>query len=278
MALAGLCKEMAEVSAKSQSAAKRKMAGWPSLSKVELLKVRELDAKPQWLCQSAGPVCSAVAQRGASHEYVWRFRDKEKFTDVMLDDLAPLMDSDAADTEVWCLESMNDEEIDRLKAFVLAVWMFTLMSLSSYRSKRGLDPKGTANQRKAEDDEPSLPARSQGCTGAAEEELVARKLVAMKTKLRIEGDRALYTTKLGAELMDVTSARVTARRACKSAGRGVKHHWFQTLWLRAALPSRMQGDRILKRRGGLFAGCPLGRGRRGVAPGMGSVARVVEGE
>ena len=40
MATEGLRKELAEVSAKSQAAAKRKMAGVPLLSKVELLKVR----------------------------------------------------------------------------------------------------------------------------------------------------------------------------------------------------------------------------------------------
>ena len=56
--------------------------------------------------------------------------------------------------------------------------------------------------------------------------MVARRLPAMKAKFRIEGDRRLYTTQPGAELMDVTSAPVTASRACKNAGRGVKHHWF----------------------------------------------------
>ena len=51
-------------------------------------------------------------------------------------------------------------------------------------------------------------------------------MVAMKTKFWIEGDRGLYATKPGAEPMDVTCAPVTACRACKNAGRGVKHHWF----------------------------------------------------
>ena len=46
MAMEGLRKELAEVSAKSQAAAKKKMAGVPPLSKAELLKVVELDAKP----------------------------------------------------------------------------------------------------------------------------------------------------------------------------------------------------------------------------------------
>ena len=80
-----------------------------------------------------------------AHEYASRFRHKEKFIDVTPDDLAPVMDSDAADTEVWCSESMNDEEIDKLRAFVLAVWTFTVTSLSAYRGKRGVDPKGVAD-------------------------------------------------------------------------------------------------------------------------------------
>ena len=46
MAMEGLRKELAEVSAKSQATAKRKMAGEPLLCKAELLKIRELDAKP----------------------------------------------------------------------------------------------------------------------------------------------------------------------------------------------------------------------------------------
>ena len=46
----------------------------------------------------------------------------------------------------------------------------------------------------------------------------------MKAKFRIEGDRRLYTTTPGAEPMVVTSAPATVCRACKNAGRGVKHH------------------------------------------------------
>ena len=42
-----------------------------------------------------------------------------------------MADSDSADTEVWCLESMDDDQIDKLKAFVLAVWTFTVTSLSA---------------------------------------------------------------------------------------------------------------------------------------------------
>ena len=130
-----------------------------------------------------------------AHEYVSRFWDKENFTYFALDDLALVADSHAADTEVWCPESMDDDEIDRLKAFVLAVWTFTVTFLSAYRGKRGLHPKGAVDLREAEDYELSLPARSQGCTGAAEEEVMARRLAAMKAKFKVEGDRRLYTTK-----------------------------------------------------------------------------------
>ena len=92
--------------------------------------------------------------------------------------------------------------------------------------KRGLDPRGVADQREAEGEDPGLPSRSQGCTGAAEEQVVARRVVAMKAKFRIEGDGRLYTTKPGAGPVHVTCAPVIACRACKIAGRGVKHRWF----------------------------------------------------
>ena len=159
-----------------------------------------------------------------AHEYVSRFWVKEKFSNVTVDDLAPMMDSGAADTDVWCLESIDDDEIGWLKASVMAVWTFMVTSLSAYTGKQGLDPKGAVDQREREHDEPSLPTRSQGCTRAAEEELVARKLVAMKAKFKVEGDRRLYTTKPGAEPMHVTCAPVNACSACKNAGRCVKHH------------------------------------------------------
>ena len=136
------------------------------------------------------------------------------------------MESNLADNEVWCLGSMNDEEIMRLEAFVVSVCTFTVMSLPPYRGKRGLDPNVLADQREAEDEDPGLQARSQGCSGAAEAEVLARKLVAMKAQFWVEGDRRLYTAKPGAEAMDVTCAPVTACPACKNAGRGVKHHWF----------------------------------------------------
>ena len=55
---------------------------------------------------------------------------------------------------------------------------------------------------------------------------MAHRLVAMKAKFRVEGDRKRYTAKPGAEPMDVTSAPVTACWVCKNLGRGVKHHWF----------------------------------------------------
>ena len=105
-------------------------------------KVRELDAKPQSVYASLLALSTLLWRREVpAHEYVSRFRDKEKFTDVTLDDLAPVMDFDAANTEVWCLESMNDEEIERLKAFVLAVWTFTVTSLPRTAVKGVLTPK-----------------------------------------------------------------------------------------------------------------------------------------
>ena len=149
MAMEGLRKEFAEVSAKSKAAAKRKMARVLPLSKVELPKVRELDAKPQGVYARLLALSTLLWRREVpAHEYVSRFRDTEKFTD----DLAPVADSDAADTEVRCLDSMDDDEIDRLKAFVLAVWTFTVTPLSAYQGKRGLDPKGAVDQREADDD------------------------------------------------------------------------------------------------------------------------------
>ena len=44
-----------------------------------------------------------------------------------------------------------------------------------------------------------------------------------------------------------------------------------------ALPSQARGARVPKRRGGLATGRLPGRGRRGLASGMGSVAKVMEG-
>ena len=96
--------------------------GVPPLCKAELLKVRELDAKPQWVYASLLALSTLLWRREVpAQEYVSHFRNKEKFGDATLDDLAPVMDSDATDTGVWCLESMIDEEIDRLRDFVLAV-------------------------------------------------------------------------------------------------------------------------------------------------------------
>ena len=158
MAIEGLRKEVAEVSAKSQAAAKRKMAGVPPLCKFELLKIRELAAKPQRVYASLLALSTLLWRREVpAHEYVSRFRDKEKFTDATLDDLAPVMDSDAADTEVWCPQSMNDEEIHRLRTFVLVVWRFTVTFLSAYRGKRGLDPKGRPIHRRRKKRTPDCP-------------------------------------------------------------------------------------------------------------------------
>ena len=64
----------------------------------------------------------------------------------MLDKLAHVMDSNVANCEVWCMGSMNDEEIKRLKALVMSVCTFTVTSLSAYRGKRGLDPEVLADQ------------------------------------------------------------------------------------------------------------------------------------
>ena len=55
---------------------------------------------------------------------------------------------------------------------------------------------------------------------------MACRLLAIKAKFRVEGGRSLYTAKPGAEPMDVTCAPVTACRASKNAGQGVKHRWF----------------------------------------------------
>ena len=211
MAMEGLRKELVKVNTKSQAAEKRKMAGVPLPSKAELLRVPESDAKPQWVYAPL-PACSTVLWRKEAppHEYVSRTWDKEKFADVTLEDVARVVDSDAADTEVWCLESMDHDDIDRLKAFILAVWTFTVTSFPTYRGKRGLDPKLAVDQKEADDNEPSVPARSQGCTGAVEEEVVARRLAAMKAKFKVEGDRRPYTTKPGAEPVDVTCAPATA--------------------------------------------------------------------
>ena len=165
MAMQGLRKDLAELCAKSQGTSKRKMAGLPPLGNAELLKVRKLDTKPQWVYASPLALSTLLWRNEvATQEYVSRFRDKDKFTDVTLDDLAPVMHSYAANTEVWCVESMNDDEIDKLKAFVLAVWTFTVTSSSAHRGETGLDPKGAVDQREAEDEGPSLPARLHSCT------------------------------------------------------------------------------------------------------------------
>ena len=73
------------------------------------------------VCNPTGLIHAAMAQRSAVPEVRLALRDKDKFIDVTLVDVALVMDFDAADTEVWCLEYMNDNEIDRLKAFA---WRF----------------------------------------------------------------------------------------------------------------------------------------------------------
>ena len=89
IAMEGLRKELAEVGAKSQPAAKRKMARVPPLSKAKLLKVRELYAKPQWVHATLLGLYTLPWRREVpAHENMSCFRDKDKFTDVTLDDLA----------------------------------------------------------------------------------------------------------------------------------------------------------------------------------------------
>ena len=209
LAMEGTRKELAEVSAKSQADVKRKMVGVPPVCKAELLNVRELDSKAQWVFTSL-LVLSLLLWRTEvpAHEYVSRFRDKEKFTDAMLDELAPVTDADAVDNEAWCWESMDDTEIERMRAFVTAVWTFTVTSLLAYRGKRGLEAK---SQPWPDDEEHEMPARSRGCTGAAEEDVVAKRLVAMNAKFKMDGDRRLYTAKPGGR----------AHRRVKRAGDGL---------------------------------------------------------
>ena len=168
----GMREELAEVNTKSEVDATRKMAGVPPSGKAELLKVRELDSKPQWVFASLLALSSLWWRTDVpAHEYVSRFRDKEKFADAMLDKLALVTDADAVDNEAWCLESMDDPEIERMRAFVNAVWTFTATSLSAYRGKCRLEAK---SQPRPDDEEHEMPARSQGCTGVAEEDLVAK--------------------------------------------------------------------------------------------------------
>ena len=110
------------MSAKSQAAAKRKMAGVLPLCKAELLKVRDLDSKLQWVFARLASLSTLLWRREVpAHEYVFRFRDKEKFTDATMHELAPVLDNDTIDNETWRLQSMDDAELDRRKAFVLAV-------------------------------------------------------------------------------------------------------------------------------------------------------------
>ena len=96
MAMEGLHNELAQVSAKTQAAAKRKMAGLPPLSKAELLKDRGLDA-PQWVYASLLALSKLLWRREVpTQDYMSCFLDKDKFIDVPLDDVAPVMDSDAS--------------------------------------------------------------------------------------------------------------------------------------------------------------------------------------
>ena len=100
MAMEGLHKESAKESAKSKAAAHGKMARVPPLCKAQLLKFRERDAKSEWVDASLLALFTLPWRREVpAHEYVLCFPDKDKFTEVILDDLPPVMDSDAANTE-----------------------------------------------------------------------------------------------------------------------------------------------------------------------------------
>ena len=223
----GLRKQLAAVTAKAEAESKWKMAKVPPLCKAEVLKVRELDSKPQWVFASLLALSPLLWRREVpKHEYVSKYKDKEKFTDATLDELAPVVDADSADTEVWQLESTDDDEFTRLRGFVQAVGTFTVTSLSAYRGKKGLDPRPVDERSDAAEDASDVPVLSAGCTGAADKEVVGRRQQAMKGKFRIEAGRRMYTAKPGAEPMGVTNVPVTACRACKNAGRGVKRHWF----------------------------------------------------
>ena len=276
----GLRKQLEAVSAKAEAESKRKMAKVPPLCKAEVVKVRELDSKPRWVFASLLALSTLLWRRELpQHEYVSKYKDKEKFTDATLDELAPVVDVDFADTEVWRLESMDDDEITRLRGFVQAVWTFTVTSLSPYRGKKGLDPRPVDEGSDAAEDASDVPVLSAGCTGAADEEVVGRRLQAMKGNFRVEGGRRLYTAKPGAEPMDVTNAPVTACRACKNAGRGVKRHWFHECPGFANGGAAPSGP-TLQSPGGLggprTVGLPGWRGR-GLAPGVGSVEKDMEG-
>ena len=74
MAMEGPRKELAKVSAKSQAAARRKMARVPPLCKSELLKICDLDTKPQWVYASLIALSTLLWRREVpAHEYVSRF-------------------------------------------------------------------------------------------------------------------------------------------------------------------------------------------------------------
>ena len=223
----GLHKQLAEVSAKAEAETKRKIAKVPPLCNAEVVKVRESDSKPQWVFASLLALSTLLWHREVpQHEYVSKYKDKEKFTDTTLDELAPLVDADSADTGVWQLQSMDDDEITRQRDFVQAVCTFTVTSPSAYRVRKGLDPRPVDEWSDAAEGDTDVPVLSASCTGAADEEVGGRRLQAMKSNFRVDGGRRMYTAKPGAEPMDVTNALVTTCKACKNAGRGVKRHWF----------------------------------------------------
>ena len=72
-----------------------------------------------------------------------------------------------------------------------------------------------------------FPHGVKGVRGAAEEEeVVARRLVAMKAAFRVQGDGITYMAKPGAKPMYLRCAPVTPSVLSKNGGRAVKHDWF----------------------------------------------------
>ena len=86
-----------------------------------MLKVRDLDSRPQWVVASLLAMSTLLLRREVpAHVYLSRFRDKDKFTGVASDEPTPLWDADAMDNAMWCPESLDVTEIQRPKAFVQA--------------------------------------------------------------------------------------------------------------------------------------------------------------
>ena len=143
------------------------------------------------------------------HEYVSKFKDKEKFTHAALEEIVPIADTDLLDKE-------------RAKGFVQAFWTFTVFSVAAYCGMHGPEKKtefGDASSSWGDDD---LLVCSKGATGAAKVDVLKCRLEALKSQFHVADRCRCYTPKPGADWMDVT----TACRGCRNAGCGIKHHWF----------------------------------------------------